>query len=289
MLRNISTVLLGNLATFLLGNLMTFLFWNIMAFLLVTNLLTNPLVDGVAFLSVAGVTLLLVRGVTFTSVLSLINRNEYVRIKRSKHQSSYPALFLWNLVALSVVDNLTILVRNIFADLVMDILAFLLVGYLAVSNEIGNTLPLHHRLTFVLKLYGTLCIILSGTLFCMGSFLDILGKLETLKLGSTVAFFILNLRTLLLDVLDVLTLLPVLDGTDPLVGELLDRSLSDGTSFLLSLGTDFVRNITTLLPGNRLVGLLRDLRAYFLGNLLTRLLRYRWRTCKRRMGCMWRT
>ena len=278
MLRNISTVLLGNLATFLLGNLMTFLFWNIMAFLLVTNLLTNPLVDGVAFLSVAGVTLLLVRGVTFTSVLSLINRNEFVRIKRSKHQSSYPALFLWNLVALSVVDNLTILVRNIFADLVMDILAFLLVCYLAVSNEIGDTLPFHHRLTFVLKLNGTLCIILSGTLFCMGSFLDILGKLETLKLGSAVAFFILNLRTLLLDILGVLTLLPVMDGTDLLVGELLNRSLSDGTSFLFSLGTNLVRNILTLLPGHRLVGLLRDLRAYFLGNLLTRLLRSRWRT-----------
>merc|ERR1719342_198851 len=249
---------------------MTLLFWNIMAFLFISNLLTNPLVDSVAFLSICGVTLLLVRGVAFTSILS-------------------PALFLWDLVALSVVDNLTILVRNIFADLVMDILAFLLVCYLAVSNEIGDTLPFHHRLTFVLKLNGTLCIILSGTLFCMGSFLDILGKLETLELGSTVAFFILNLRTLLLDVLDVLTLLPVLDGTDPLVSELLNRSLSDGTSFLLSLGTDFVRNITTLLPGNRLVGLLRDLRAYFLGNLLTRLLRYRWRTCKRRMGCMWRT
>merc|ERR1719342_738095 len=249
---------------------MTLLFWNIMAFHFISNLLTNPLVDSVAFLSICGVTLLLIRGVAFTSILS-------------------PALFLWDLVALSVVDNLTILVRNIFADLVMDILAFLLACYFSVSNEIGDTLPFHHRLTFVLKLNGTLCIILSGTLFCMGSFLDILGKLETLKLGSAVAFFILNLRTLLLDILDILTLLPVMDGTDLLVGELLNRSLSDGTSFLLSLGTNLVGNISTLLPGHRLVRLLRDLRAYFLGNLLTRLLRPRWRTCKRRMGCMWRT
>ena len=195
-------------------------------------------------------------------------------------------MLLWNFVTLSVIDNLAILVRNIFTDFIMDILAFLLVGNLALGNEIGDTLPLPHRFTLVLKPDGTLSVILSRTLFFMDGFLDVLGKLDTLKLGSAVAFFILNLRTLLLDVLDVLTLLPVLDGTDPLVGELLDRSLSDGTSFLLSLGTDFVRNITTLLPGNRLVGLLRDLRAYFLGNLLTRLLRYRWRTCK---SCMWRT
>ena len=87
-------------------------------------------------------------------------------------------------------------------------------------------------------------------MFFVDGFLDILWKLDTLKLGSTVAFFILDCGTLLLDVLGVLALLPVLDGADLLVGVFLDRSRSDGTSLLLSLGTNLVRNISTLLPGN---------------------------------------
>merc|ERR1712112_32058 len=129
----------------------------------------------------------------------------------------------------------------------MDILAFLLVGNLTVSDEVGDTLPLPHRFTLVLKPDRTLGVIFSGTLFFVDSFLDVLGELDTLKLCSTVAFLILNCGTLLLDVLGVLALLPVMDGTDLLVGVLLDRSLLDGTFLLLSLGTNLVRNISTLL------------------------------------------
>ena len=69
--RNIATILLGDLATFLLGNLTTVLFWNVMALLFIPNLLTDLLVDSVAFLSIGGVTLLLIRSVALTSVLSL--------------------------------------------------------------------------------------------------------------------------------------------------------------------------------------------------------------------------
>ena len=50
---------------------MTLLFWDIMALLLISNLLADLFVDGVAFLSIGGVTLLLVAGVTLTTVLSL--------------------------------------------------------------------------------------------------------------------------------------------------------------------------------------------------------------------------
>jgi len=228
LLRNIVTVLLGDLATFLLWNLTTVLFWNVVALLFIPNLLTDLLVDGGAFLSIGGVTLLLVRSVALTSVLC-------------------PALLLWNFVTLSVIDNLAILVRNILTNFIMDILAFLLVGNLTVSDEVGDTLPLPHRLTLVLKSYRTLSVILSGTLFFVDGFLDILWKLDTLKLGSTVAFFILDCGTMLLDVLGVLTLLPVVDGADLLVGVFLDRSLLDGTCPLLCLGTDLVRNISTLL------------------------------------------
>jgi len=231
LLRNISTVFLGDLATFLLGNRTTVLFWDIMALLLVPNLLADLLIDGGAFLSIGGVTLLLIRSVALTSVLS-------------------PALLLWNFVTLSVIDNLAILIRNIFTDFIVNILAFLLVGNLTVSDEVGDTLPLPHRITLVLKPDRTLSIVLSRTLFFVDSFLKILRKLDTLKLGSAVAFFILDCGTLLLDVLGVLTLLPVVDGTDLLVGVLLDRSLSDGTFLLFSLGTNLFRNISTLLSGH---------------------------------------
>ena len=153
-------------------------------------------------------------------------------------------------MTLSVIDNLAILVRNIFTDFIVDILAFLLVGNLALGNEVGDTLPLPHRFTLVLKPDRTLSVVLSRTLFFVDSFLNVLRKLDTLKLGSAVAFLILYLGTFLLDVLGVLTLLPVVDGADLLVGVFLDRSLSDGTSLLLSLGTNLVRNISTLLPGH---------------------------------------
>ena len=90
-------------------------------------------------------------------------------------------MLLWNFVTLSVIDNLAILVRNIFTDFIVDILAFLLVGNLALSNEIGDTLPLPHRFTLILKPYGTLRVILSRTLFFVDSFLDVLRKLDTLQ------------------------------------------------------------------------------------------------------------
>ena len=70
--RNIATILLWDLAAFLLRNRPTVLFWNIMTLLFIPNLLTDLLVDGVAFLSIGGVTLLLIRSVALTSVLSLI-------------------------------------------------------------------------------------------------------------------------------------------------------------------------------------------------------------------------
>ena len=69
--RNIATILLWDLAAFLLRNRPTVLFWNIMTLLFIPNLLTDLLVDGVAFLSIGGVTLLLIRSVALTSVLSL--------------------------------------------------------------------------------------------------------------------------------------------------------------------------------------------------------------------------
>ena len=64
-------------------------------------------------------------------------------------------MLLGNFVTLSIIDNFAILFRNIFTDLVVDIFAFLLVGNLTVSDEVGDTLPLPHRFTLVLKPDGT--------------------------------------------------------------------------------------------------------------------------------------
>ena len=60
-------------------------------------------------------------------------------------------MLLVNFVTLSVIDYFAILFRNIFTDLVVDIFAFLLVGNLTVSDEVGDTLPLPHRFTLVLE------------------------------------------------------------------------------------------------------------------------------------------
>jgi len=215
LLGDITTVLFGNLATFLLRNLAAFLLWNIVALLFVSNLLANLLVDSVALLTISCVTFFLVGSFTLAMVLS-------------------PAFLLWNSVTLPVIDNFTVLLRNIFTNLIMDVLTFLLVGDLAVSNEVGDALPLHHRLTLVLEPDAALSVVLGGTLFIVDGFFLVLRKIDTLELGSTVAFLVLDLGTLLVDVIGSITLLPVPDGTNLLVGVLLDRSLSDGTGSFLS-------------------------------------------------------
>jgi len=231
LLRNLMAVFLGNLATLLLGDIATFLGWNFMAFSLITNLLTDLLVGGVTLLSIGGVAFLLRSCITFTFILS-------------------PAFLLWNLMTLSFIDKLTILIRNIFADLIFHLLAFLLVENFAVWFKVGDTLPLHHIFAFVFESYCTLIVVLSGTFFFVDSLLDNLWNLDTLKLGSAVTFLIRDCGTLLLDVLDIIALLLVMDGTSLLVGVLLNRFLLDFTSLSLSLSTNFIRNISTFLPGH---------------------------------------
>jgi len=231
LLRNLMAVFLGNLATLLLGDITTFLTWNFMAFCLITNLLADLLVDGVTLLSIGGVALLLVSCVTFTIILS-------------------PAFLLWNLVTLSFIDKLTILVRNVFTDFFFHVLTFLLVKNFAVWFKVCDTLPLLHIFAFVLESYCTLVVIFGGAFLLVNGFLDNLWNLDTLKLGSAVTFFIRDCGTFLLDVLDIITLLLVMDGTSLLVGVLLNRFLLDFTSLCLSLGTNLIRNISTFLPGH---------------------------------------
>ena len=163
---------------------------------------------------------------------------------------SYPAFLLWNLLTLSFVDNLAFLIRNIFTDFIFHVLTFLLVENFAVWFKVGDALPLLHIFTFVLESYCTLIVILGGTFFFVYGFLDNLWNLDTLELGSAVTFFISNCGTFLLDVLDIIALLLVMDRTSLLISVFLNRFLLDFTFLCLSLGTNFIRDISTFLPGH---------------------------------------
>ena len=96
-------------------------------------------------------------------------------------------------MTLSFIDNLTILVRNVFTDLIFHVLTFFLVENFAVWFKVSDTLPLFHIFTFVLECYCTLIVILSGTFLFMNGFLDNLWNLDTLKLGSAVTLGLVDI------------------------------------------------------------------------------------------------
>merc|ERR1712114_19395 len=153
-------------------------------------------------------------------------------------------------MTLSFIDNLTILIRNVFTDLIFHVLAFLLVENFAVWFKVCDKLPLLHIFTFVLKSYYTFIVVLGGTFLFVNGFLDNLWNLDTVKFGSAVTFFIRNFVALLRNVLDIITLLPVVDRTGLLIRVFLDRFLPNFTLLCLSLGANFIRNISTFLLGH---------------------------------------
>ena len=69
---------------------------------------------------------------------------------------SYMALLLWDLAALLVIDNATILLGHVLADLVLDSLALSLGDNLAHSLGVGDTFLLLHRLALPLELGAAL-------------------------------------------------------------------------------------------------------------------------------------
>ena len=62
------------------------------------------------------------------------------------------ALLLGNLAALFVIDNATVLLGHVFADLVLDSLALSFSGHLAHSLGVGDAFLLLHWLTLSLEL-----------------------------------------------------------------------------------------------------------------------------------------
>jgi len=153
---DIVAMFIRNLATFLLGHVMALLAGDVLALLLVVNLLADLLVNSVTFFSVGSLTFLLVVSLTLTTMFS-------------------PTLLFWDLVALSVVDNLAVLLGNVLTNLVLNISALLLEDNIALSCKIGHAPLLINRFTFVLIPCGTLLVVLRGTLFLMDGFLNILG------------------------------------------------------------------------------------------------------------------
>merc|ERR1712126_549414 len=167
---------------------MALLAGDILALLLVVNLIADFLVDSVTFFSVGSLTFLPVVGLTLTTMLS-------------------PTFLFRDLVALPIVDNLAVLLWNILTNLVLNISALLLEDNVALGCKVGHAPLLRHRFTFVLVSCGTLLVVLRGTLLLMDSFLNILGKTDTLELGGIIAFLVGNLGALLLYVIGSVTIL----------------------------------------------------------------------------------
>merc|ERR1712126_249016 len=102
----------------------------------------------------------------------------------------------------------------------------------------------------------------------MNGFLNILGEADTLELGGIVAFLVSNLGALLLYVIDSVTVLLVVERAHHLGSVVPHWPLGDLTRPFLSVSTDSVLDIVTLLSGHRLVGGFRDLIATYFGTCL---------------------
>merc|ERR1719474_463835 len=164
---------------------------------------------------------------------------------------------------------MTLLGRNILTDLVLDSLTLLLINNLTLSFSSSCTFLFINRAALVLIRGCALMVLFSSALFLMDSLRDSSWNTDTLQLRYIVTFLILHSATLLPGVLSSLTFLPILDPTLLTRDRLLNRSLGNLTFALLDISTDSVRNISTLLLGDRLIGSLGDLITHLLGNLST--------------------
>jgi len=170
---------------------------------------------------------------------------------------------------LPVTDNTTLLGRNILTDLILDGLTLLLIDNLALSFSSSCAFLFINRAALVLIRGCALLVLLSPALLFMNSLRDNSWNTDTLQLRDVVTFLFLYSAALLPGVLSSLAIFPILDPTLLTRDRLLNRSLGNLTLALLDISTDGVRNISTLLLGDGLIGSLGDLVAHLLGNLST--------------------
>ena len=161
--------------------------------------------------------------------------------------NTYPTLLFWDLITLSVIDNLAVLLWNILTDLVLYFPAFLVEDNFTFSDKVGHASLLPHRLTLVLVPLGTLLVVLCATLFLMDSFLNVLGDANTLELGGIVALLVRDLCALLCDVIHSLAILLIVKRTDHLCGRVTHCLLDNPALLFLSISTNIFLNIVTVL------------------------------------------
>jgi len=230
------------------------------------DLLTDLLVDSVALLGVDGITFLAVHGVALLGVHSVAFTLRNIL-----------AFLLGDSGAFPLIDHGTLFLRNILTDLILNSLALPVIDDLALGNSVGGALLLGHGLALPLVPGGAVLDRLSGARFLVSSLLNSSGDVNTLQLLRIVALLLLHGGTLLADIIGCGAVPLDLKRTFSSLNLLLDRSLRDTTGSLLNIGTGLVRNISTLLPGHRLVGCL--------GNLVTDFVRHL--TTHRLESCFW--
>merc|ERR1712235_65741 len=115
---------------------------DITALLLVVVLLAHPSCHRITFLAVDSFAFLAVDSVTLTV-------------------GHIPAFLFRNLGALSIIDDTTLLRRNIFTDLIMNSLTLLLVDNLALSLSSRCALLFLNRVTSILESVTALLIVFS--------------------------------------------------------------------------------------------------------------------------------
>ena len=209
------------------------------------------------------------------SLIWTINKN----IENYKVESgqTYPAFLLWNSGTLSLIDNATILGRNILANLLLNSVAFILSDNFTLGLGACGTFFLHHRLTLILKPCRANLIILNRAFLFMSCVSGCSWNIDAFEFWNIVTFFILNSATLGAGILSSLALASELGVTLLARDCLLYGSLGDLTLSLLDVSTNGVRNCSTLLPCDGLECRLGHLIANFLGNLATVLWWRSWR------------
>jgi len=249
-LLDVIAFLLGNILALLLGCISALLGGHIAALLGVSNLLTDLFGHWVALPSINSFAFLAIDSLALTTI-------------------HIPAFLLWNLGALPVTDNTTLLGRNILTDLILNGLTLLLIDNLALSFSSSRAFLFVNRIALVLIGGCALLVLFSPALLFMNSLRDSSWNIDTLQLRDIVTFFILHSAALLPGVLSSLAFLPILDLTLLTRDRLLNRSLGDLTLALLNISTDGIGNISTLLLGDGLIRGLGDLVTHLLGNLST--------------------
>jgi len=140
-LLNVITFLLGNIVALLLRCISALFSSHITALLGVSNLLADLLGHWVAFSSINCLAFLAIDSLALAAI-------------------HIPAFLLWDLGALSVTDDTTLLGRNIFANLILNSAALLLLDHLTLSLCIGCTFFLVNRAALVLEGGTALLIVL---------------------------------------------------------------------------------------------------------------------------------